>query len=142
MLTEQELAYVAGILDSQGSIAVRTTADGTELPQLSVSGPNVEMLLWLGEMTGVKPVITSRRYAKAGCAEHCSEKHVHVMSRSGRWLISGAKATVVLAATRPFLRWKGTQAGSAVELGLAAPFKQATPAKMRALGWPLPESWA
>lgn len=141
-LSEQELAYVAGILDSQGCISVRTTNDGTELPQVSVSGPNVAMLTYLGEITGVRPVITSRNYTKAGCSEHCAEKHVHVISTSGRWLVSGVKATVVLAACRPYLRWKGTEADAVVDLGLSSPFKAATPGKMRALGWPLPDPWA
>lgn len=140
-LAPDDLAYIAGVLDSQGSIAVRTTADGTELPQLSVCGPNVQMLQWLGALSGVRPIVTTRAYSKAGCAEHCKDKHLHVTSRSGRWQVSGAKATVILAAVRPFLRWQGAEAAAAVEMGLSAPFKSATPEKMRALGWPVPEAW-
>jgi hypothetical protein len=126
------------VVDAQGHIAVRVTADGTQLPQLSLSCPNVPLLLWLGDLTGVRPVVTTRAYSKMGCAEHCATKHRHVTSTSGRWQISGAKATVVLAAIGPFLRWQVDEATAALELGLSAPFKPATPNKMEALGWPIP----
>lgn len=142
LLTQAELAYVAGVLDAQGHIAVRTTKDGTKLPQLALSGPNVALLRWLGDLTGVRPIMTTRTYSKAGCAQHCAAKHLHVTSTSGRWQISGAKATVVLAAIQPFLHWQITEAAEAVELGLSAPFKPATPTKMLALGWPIPDGMA
>lgn len=141
-LSQADLAYLAGVLDAQGHIAIRTTADGTQLPQLSLSGPNVALLQWLGDLTGVRPIVTTRAYAKAGCSEHCATKHRHVTSTSGRWQLSGAKATVVLAAIQPFLRLQLDEAAQAVELGMAAPFKPATPNKMQQLGWPIPSGLA
>ena len=85
-------------------------------------------------------VPTERDFTKAGCAEHCSEKHLHVRSLSGRWMISGAKATIVLAAVQPYLRLRAAEVEDAVALGLAANFKGATAQAMRKLGWPIPES--
>lgn len=42
-------------------------------------------------------------------------------------------------AIQPFLRLQVEEAAEALQLGLQAPFKPATPTKMQALGWPLPD---
>ena len=87
----------------------------------------------------MRVVVTRRSYAKAGCAEHCKEKHLHVTSESGRWSVSGAKATVILAAVLPYLRLQHEEARGALLVGLGAPFKPATLRQMEQLGWPIPE---
>jgi hypothetical protein len=137
-LTEAQIAHVAGILDAMARFRVRTTPDGTNLPYVAVSCPNMPLLEYLGSLTGVVPFTTSRAYEKHRCTEHCSEPHQHVVSASGRWSVSGAKATVVLAAITPHLRFQKTEAEDLLAVGLEAPRKPATPAKMAALGWPDP----
>lgn len=132
------VAYVAGVIDLLGVIRTRTVQD-TELPYLALSGPNTGMLNFLGEITGTRPTITRRAYSKAGCAEHCLEKHQHIQSVSGRWSISGAKATVVLWNVRPYMRLQVEEAAAALAVGTRAGFKPATLTKIAALGWELPD---
>lgn len=138
MLDATTLAYVAGVVDLHGVIRTRVSGDSL-LPQLSVNGPNTAMLTFLGDLTGTRAIVRRRQYSKAGCSEHCGEKHQHVVSVSGTWSVSGAKATIVLWNIRPFMRLQVEAATSAVVQGLDAPIKPATLTKMFELGWDLPE---
>ena len=133
-MDEADLAYLAAVIDTQGRISTRQVREAV-LPQLAVSGPNESLLRWLGDITGVRPVVTARDYGRHPCAVHCVEPHQHVRSLSGRWSVSGAKATVVLHAVLPYLRFQRDEALQAVELGLASRYKPATVVKMQALGW-------
>lgn len=135
-LDPQTLAYLAGIIDVQARITTRSVGDAT-LPMVAVSSPNHALLHWLGEITGVRPFVTSRSYARHACGTHCPSPHAHVTSTSGRWCVSGAKATVLLRAVRPLLRLQAEDADAALAAGRAAAFKPATVAKMRQLGWPV-----
>ena len=132
------LAYLAAVIDTRGIIRTRAVAGG-ELPMVAVHDGNEPMLRLLGELTGTKVTIVRRAYSKAGCAQHCKEKHQHVQSVSGRWSVCGAKATVLLHNLRPYLRFQQGQAADAIAVGTAAPFKPATVDKMRALGWDVPD---
>ncbi len=138
-LTITDLAYVAALVDTRGTFVSRQVRDAV-LPQVSISGKPFPALQWLGDISGVRVVPTVRQYSKAGCAEHCSEKHQHVLSTSGRWSVSGIKATIILDAVRPYLRLRLAEVDEMVQLGLAAGRKGATVEKMRALGWPIPPS--
>jgi hypothetical protein len=135
------LAYVAGILDCQGGIRTRRVGD-TDLPMVYLHGPNLPVLRHLASLTGTKVTTTRRAYTKAGCTAHCPDKHQHVVSESGRWSVTGVKATVVLWNVRPYLHVLADPAAEALAVGMAAPFKPATPAKMLALGWDLPDVWS
>lgn len=137
-LSSEVLAYVAAIIDSLGGIRTRVVGD-TELPMVFVHGPNLPVLQYLADLTGTKVTVVTRGYSKAGCAEHCPEQHQHIHSRSGRWSVTGVKATVLLWNIRPYLRFQAEAAATAITLGLSAPFKPATPGKMLTLGWALPE---
>jgi hypothetical protein len=132
-----DLAYIAAVIDTRGHIASRSVREAM-LPLLAVSSPEVALLNWLGEITGTRPVTTSRSYGRAGCSEHCPDAHQHVTSISGRWSVTGVKATVVLFNVAPYLRVRAQDAADAMALGLSAGFKRATVQKMAALGWALP----
>lgn len=137
-MDERTIVYVAAVLDSAAVIRTRE-ASGVTYPYLALSGSNTPLLRLLGGLSGMRVVVTKRSYAKAGCAEHCKEKHLHVTSESGRWSVSGAKATVILAAVLPYLRLQVDDARAALLVGLRAPFKPATLRQMERLGWPIPE---
>lgn len=139
-MTPGDLAYLAGVIDSQAVIRSRQVGD-TVLPMVALHGSNMSMLDHLAAVTGTKVTPTSRTYDKAGCSEHCPDKHQHIVSKSGRWSVTGARATVLLAALRPFLRLQGFAADEALAVGLRAPRKGNTAGKMAGLGWPLPDGW-
>ena len=141
MFTEADLAYIAAVIDVMGNIREMETDTGTLLPLVSVSCPDEALLAYLGEVSDVQAFVTVRRYDRHRCTEHCDEAHQHVESRSRRWTVSGAKATVILAAVEPYLRFQKDRVAEMVALGLDAPRKAATPRKMKRLGWPLPEGW-
>lgn len=136
-LTVTDLAYVAALIDTRATFTSRQVRD-TVLPQVAISGKPFPVLQWLGDITGVRVVPTEREYVKAGCAEHCLEKHQHIKSASGRWCVAGVKATVVLAAVQPYLRLQPAEVDELLAVGLKAGRKNATVEKMRALGWPIP----
>lgn len=135
------LAYFAGLIDAIGHINTFQTEGGTELPRISVSSPNREILNMLAFETGTKPFDTTRVYDRHRCAEHCTVAHDHIVSRSARWSVSGAKATIMLVALEPYLVLKKTVAHNVAWIGLRASRKPATLRKMAAMGWPLPEVW-
>ena len=138
MIDTPTLAYIAGVLDLHGVIRTRTAGD-TELPYVALSGSNEGMLTFLADVTGTRAVVTRRQFSRAGCAEHCSEKHQHVTSVSGRWSVSGVKATVLLWNVRPFMRLQAEEATSALAVGMSTKYKPATVRKMAELGWDVPE---
>lgn len=141
-LSEADIIYVAAIIDVMGNVRVMKTDTGTELPLVSVSCPDEALLGFLGKVSDMQTVVTTRTYERHRCTEHCDGPHQHVESRSRRWSVNGAKATVILSAVLPYLRFQQERVAEVVALGIDAPRKQATPAKMRRLGWPLPEGWA
>lgn len=134
----ETLAYLAGVLDMHAVIRTRKGADG-DLPSIAMHGPQTDMLEFLANLTGTRAIVTRRDYTKAGCAEHCAEKHQHIVSVSGRWSVTGAKATVLLWNVRPYMRLQTDVATAAIGSGLRAGYKPATLKNMRDLGWDLPD---
>jgi electron transfer flavoprotein alpha/beta subunit len=59
-----------------------------------------------------------------------------VVSSTGRWSLTGARAAVFLNAIEPYLRLKQGHVHEVVNAGMAAPHKAATLRKMYDLGWP------
>lgn len=139
-LTEPEIAYLAGVVDSCARIKV-TTVNGTDLPLVAVSGPNMALLDVLSAHTGVKNFVTRRDYDRHRCGLHCKEAHDHIVSVSGRWAVNGARATILLAAIQPHVHVQTKEVAEVLAVGLAAPRKAATIQKMADLGWPVPEEW-
>lgn len=138
MLDVATLSYVGAVVDLNANLTIRTVGQ-TELPNIAVHMPNMGVLRWLGDLTETKAIATHRDFMRAGCKEHCEEKHQHIRSTSGRWVLTGAKATVLLHNVMPYLRFQEVEARMLLSVGLRAPHKPATPQKMHALGWALPE---
>jgi hypothetical protein len=139
MIEATTIAYVAGILDTVGRFRVEITDEGTRLPHVGASSPNLPVLRYLAGLTGVTVTDVVRRYDRLGCGEHCTEPHLHVDSVTGRWQLVGYRATVVLAAVVPYLRGPETETAVALlDLGLGATHKPQTAAAMTRLGWPPP----
>ena len=128
------LAYIAAILDSRAVIRARTVGE-TDLPYIAVSCPDERLLDLLCRATGIRKVVTRRAYTKAGCAEHCQEKHIHTVSKSMRWSVTGVKATVVLDNCLPYMRIQQDEAREVLAIGLVAPRKAAALRRMAELGW-------
>jgi hypothetical protein len=138
VVDDKTLAYVAGVVDLLGLIRIRD-ADGTPLPVVQLHGNHMSTFTYLGELTGTKAIAVRRSYSRAGCAEHCKEKHQHIVSVSGRWSLTGAKATIFLWNIRPYMRRQLDDATHAINVGFDTQFKPATLQKMRELGWDIPE---
>ena len=137
-----ELAYLAGVLDTRAIVRTRLVGGSHHLlPYVAVSSPDGEVLDWLSQITGVKMVVTTRSFDKHRCLEHCTIAHEHVTSVSGRWSVSGSRATVVLVATRPWVRFQESAWDSAIAVGVGALRKDKVVQKMEGLGWPLPVAW-
>jgi hypothetical protein len=135
-LSDQTLAYLAGILDVQARIGLRATQDGY-LPLVAISSTNLPLLEWLGSLTGTKTYFMARDYPRHPCAAHCLEAHQHIVSVNARWEVTGAKATVLLRAVRPMMRLRTADVDSLLVATGDARFKPATLRKMAELGWPV-----
>lgn len=138
-LTDTDLAYIAAVIDTRARIKLRTMPTGSIIPTIHLSTPDIELLRYIGDVTGVQPFVISRNYEKHRCTEHCPGRHEHVRSESARWSATGAKATVLLAGIQPFVRFQKQVIDTAIAVGLDAPFKMATVKKMAELGWTIPE---
>lgn len=136
MITETQLAWCAGVIDVLGLIKTRPMDTGSELTYVGVSSTRPDILEALGDLTGTGVVTVHRDYKRLGCGEHCEEPHLHVVSTTARWSLTGAKATVFLSAIEPYLITKREPAQEAIAAGLVAPRKAATLTKMYRLGWP------
>lgn len=138
MIPETDLAYLAGVLDVLGRIWHRPSANGRRLPLLELNLKQPDLMAWLGEITGTDVVTTSRDYMRMGCAEHCAESHVHSVSTSTRWSVTGAKATIVLFNIEPYAFLKRPEVEFALGLGMMAEMRAQTVRSMRAKGWTIP----
>lgn len=142
MLTSEDIAYFAGVLDSQARIRVTATGSSKALlPWIAVSSPSTVLTDALSEASGVRAFIRDRESNAHRCAEHCTSKHDHRRSLRSVWQVSGARATIILSASLPYLRMQVQEAREAVAAGLTAQHWGETPSKMAALGWPVPEGW-
>lgn len=133
-LTEAELAWMAGVIDARAKISYRKIVT-TTLPQISVSGSDTQTLDKLAEFSGTKITIVKRSYSKFGCTQHCKEKHEHVLSVTGRWIVTGSRATVILENVKPYIQVKVAEVDAGLLLGWQAYSKDATVQKMVELGW-------
>jgi hypothetical protein len=141
-MNEGELAYLAGVLDTRAVVRTRLVGGSQSmLPYLAISTGDTQLLQWLGTITGMRVVATVRGYDKHRCLEHCDQAHEHITSVSGRWSVSGSRATIVLAATRTWIRFQAADWDRALDVGAAAPRKDRIVEKMVQLGWPLPGEW-
>jgi hypothetical protein len=133
-IQESELAWFAGVIDAIGRISTRRTKTCI-LPTLAVSCSEIALMEKLSAMSGVKYVITKRDYSAAGCNQHCKTKHKHVVSVSCRWLVTGARATVIMKGIEPYITIKCQDISQGIALGDTVYAKDATVKKMQALGW-------
>lgn len=140
-MDQAELAYLAGVVDALAIIRERPYGR-TVLPMVAVHGQVSAPMRLLASRTGTRITVTRRDFTRAGCAEHCPERHQHVVSESGRWSVSGTRATILLSAIRPYLQVQTYAADEAIELGLSVHRKPAVAEKMAGLGWPLPVAWS
>lgn len=134
-MTPEELAYIAGIVDTQCVLRLRPT-EGSLLPMIALYGGDTSVLAFLGKLTDSKVTITSRNYSRHRCDQHCPSKHDQVVSESGRWSVTGTKARVMLKALRPYLRFQGSEVDEILRLTEDAKSKTTTIHKMILLGWP------
>lgn len=135
-LDASDLAWYAAVIDSRAALSERPT-DGQVLPMVSVHGPDMPLLQELARGTGVKVSEIHRAYSKSLCSEHCPEAHRHVVSNSGRWQLTGGRATVVLSACLPYIRVQREQAERLLAISKDARLTTTTLGGMRALGWPV-----
>lgn len=140
-MTEGDLVYAAALVDTMAALKVRRTA-GQDLPALILQGSKHRgrAVSWLCEATGSKVTAIHRDYNRPNCVHHCPQPHVHVESDSGvRWSVTGMKATIVLAAVMPFLRFQREDAEKLIKLGLQVGYSTSVVNDMARRGWPIPE---
>lgn len=137
MIADTELAYIAAVVDLQARLTTRPSPNG-RLPVVEINGNNWPLLEWLSKMTNSASFETRRDYQRYGCSEHCSDKHIHTTSHSGRWSVTGAKATILLFNIEPFVWLKRPDVEQLLGLGLMSEMRSQSINDMKRLGWALP----
>lgn len=132
-----QLAYAAAIIDTLAVMKTREVGP-TKLPEVTINARHAAALTWLGEQTGTKISKITRDYHRGGCGEHCPEPHIHIVSVSGRWSITGVKATIVLHNVLPYLRIQRVEAIDLVTAGQTIGYKGQVVEDMRDRGWDIP----
>lgn len=136
-LDPADLAYAAALVDTLAVMSTREVG-GTQLPNVAINAKHRDVLDWLGRMTGTKVSTIKRDYHRGGCGEHCPEPHIHIQSASGRWVVTGVKATIVLHNLLPYLRVQRVQAIDLVTAGRTIGYKGHVVEEMRGAGWAIP----
>lgn len=139
-LTRDDLIYVAALIDTLATLKIRRT-DGKDLPSVIVQGGKyrTRAVTWLCELTDTNMSTVRRNYARPSCVSHCPIPHIHVESSGIRWNVTGMKATIVLSAVLPHLRFQADEARDLVRVGLEVGYSTTVVNRMAALGWPVPE---
>lgn len=133
----EDLPYVAALIDNFGALRPRV-ANGNELPEIHIQG-KVPAMHWLAELTGVRVIDIEKSYNRHQCSEHCPAKHTHIVSMTGRWVVTGARATIVLHNVERFMRVQGRRARDLVAMGQAVGYKGNVINDMTRLGWEIPD---
>lgn len=132
-----ELAYAAALIDTLAVMKLREVGP-TQLPELAINARYTGALTWLGQQTGTRISTIERDYHRGACAAHCPEPHVHIVSKSGRWVVTGVKATIVLHNVLPYLRVQRVTAIDLVTAGQTIGYKGNVVEVMRNRGWEIP----
>jgi|SRR5215831_10702529 len=101
-LTSSEAAYLAGIIDGEGSIMLQRSG-GTIFVVVKVANTSQGLMAWLTQKTGVGRVQYTSR-------SHLGRKDVH------HWVVVGRQALALLHAIDPYLIVKREQANVAFAL--------------------------
>jgi hypothetical protein len=104
VLTPTQCAYIAGIIDGEGTITVSRKSDHKGMkrgycfrPYVSVSNTNKLLLVWLQQTTGL-----GRLYKYASCKPRCKQ--------AWQWQLWSNQAGQLLTAVLPHLLVKSGQA--------------------------------
>jgi len=114
VITQQQLAWMAGIVDLKGRVYVKKNRSRkTGQYVMVVDSKNLVVVRKLCELTGTssegketRPVSEILRHP---CLEHCPQAHSHVyrdglmMPFISRWTVTGASLIVVLHNLMPYL---------------------------------------
>lgn len=153
------LAWMAGILDLKGRVLRRKSgARVNDQISLIVETKEFAIVRQLGVLVGTAPEFRNAKplseALRRQCVEHCPEAHVHVNDDRqfppiSRWTLSGPAVLVVLEALRPYLQINRDYDNLIDEIRAVTPLNgrgsnaaMVSLARMRALGWPIPEPFA
>jgi hypothetical protein len=158
MISENDLGWLAGIIDFQGHIVYKNNkqrASSSVQAVLYVETRVEEIIAKLCSLTGntLEPHEQSKlrpEWTRRGCEEHCPEAHVHVIPVSipdvYKWTVSGASMAIVLwnlrdrmCTTREPWGWAVATALSSTRLtGQGSGAAMSAIRRMERLGWQLP----
>lgn len=157
MVTDQDKAWMAGVIDLKGRITKKVNrARNTPQITLTVMSKALPVIRRLCELTGTSPEIHTARkldLVRRNCVEHCPDQHVHVSAYDPlnpyaiKWTATGSAFLVVLHNLRPYLVVDHgyQEAETVLSANLALSGRGATAVfsscnRMRTLGWALPDS--
>ncbi len=109
-MTNEQIAYLAGIMDGEGTISVSRTRDKTMKrkasfrPYITVVNTNIELIHWMHEITGLGAI--SKLYVSKN-KKHKSYK---------RWTVWTRQSEQLIKSMLPYLRVKKEQALLTLEL--------------------------
>ena len=103
VLSPTDAAYMAGLVDGEGSLSIRTRTVGSLVLQLSITNTCREVLEWCRDVTGIGAVVKSSPDATR-------------RRQCWYWSTPCGSAATVLRQIRPYMKIKVEQADIAIEL--------------------------
>lgn len=113
MITDTELAWMAGIIDLKASfITKKNQQRATSQFTMYVESQHQDIINELCAMTGVAVQGNKgsklKDFSRRGCIEHCPDNHIHSnivdMPKVYRWTVTGVALAIVLYNLQPYLR--------------------------------------
>jgi hypothetical protein len=156
VITTQDLAWIAGIVDLKGRINYKRAKSRTT-PQitLTVNSTMLAVVQRMCTLTGTTPETHTMRplseSVRRGCVLHCPDQHIHVGPEAFapyalKWTASGSSLLVVVHNLRPYLvidqGYEHAEDEIRAGLPLTGRGAQAVLSscnRLRNLGWQLPE---
>lgn len=160
MITEAQLAWMAGVLDLKGCILSKSNKTRRDKQYTwSVGSSELVVVRRLCELTASKPEErrnspVSASLLRRNCIEHCPDAHTHVggdweTPSVLRWTASGAAFVIVHHNVKPYLQVdRGEQETVNIILKHPAVDSRGSHtvlrrvAKLQSLGWEIPEPYA
>ena len=99
--TNTEKAYLAGVVDGEGSICLALKKAGNLSFRLQIANTDLRLMDWLTTYVGGHSYRVERKYASRH--KPCYQ-----------WMVSGDEASAILVAILPYLHLKAEQAGLAI----------------------------
>ncbi len=141
MITEEDLYYVAGLLDARCTVLMVKSSSGNRMAMQVQFGGSLPVLRYLHDNIGGNVVgPQAKEYLRHKCLEHCEEAHKIIFRMKANWRIRGSGAAILLYNVKPYMLGWTTKMEEHYQQELLSRHKwsQDHVLSLKARGWNIP----